>query len=174
MTWAVAWRPLAERDLIDCAAHIAQDNIDAAVRAWGGEIWVGHPGAEVGPALEHAAWPRARSDRRRGRPGRARAQRARRRDQGSRAAPPGSAPARHATGACSLARHPRRALAGGHQAQHRQVGGARQNTGGAPAAPPSPAVLTPAKCSRSATTDVAKWPRVRAPFVVCVAHGASG
>ena len=32
MTWSVAWRPLAERDLIDCAAHIAQDNIDAAVR----------------------------------------------------------------------------------------------------------------------------------------------
>ena len=32
MTWAVAWRPLAERDLIDCAAHIAQDNTDAAVR----------------------------------------------------------------------------------------------------------------------------------------------
>ena len=32
MTWAVAWRPLAERDLIECAAHIAQDNIDAAVR----------------------------------------------------------------------------------------------------------------------------------------------
>ncbi len=32
MTWAVAWRPLAERDLIDCAAHIAQDNIDAALR----------------------------------------------------------------------------------------------------------------------------------------------
>jgi plasmid stabilization system protein ParE len=32
MTWAVAWRPLAERDLIDCAAHIAQDNTDAALR----------------------------------------------------------------------------------------------------------------------------------------------
>lgn len=32
MTWSVAWRPLAERDLIDGAAHIAQDNIDAAVR----------------------------------------------------------------------------------------------------------------------------------------------
>jgi toxin ParE1/3/4 len=32
MTWAVAWRPLAERDLIDCAANIAQDNIDAALR----------------------------------------------------------------------------------------------------------------------------------------------
>ena len=32
MTWAVAWRPLAERDLTDCAAHIAQDNIDAALR----------------------------------------------------------------------------------------------------------------------------------------------
>lgn len=32
MTWAVAWRPLAERDLTDCAAHIAQDNVDAALR----------------------------------------------------------------------------------------------------------------------------------------------
>jgi toxin ParE1/3/4 len=32
MTWAVAWRSLAERDLTECAAHIAQDNIDAAVR----------------------------------------------------------------------------------------------------------------------------------------------
>jgi plasmid stabilization system protein ParE len=32
MTWAVAWRPLAERDLIDCAAHIAQDNIEVALR----------------------------------------------------------------------------------------------------------------------------------------------
>ena len=32
MSWAVAWRPLAERDLIDCAAHIAQDNTDAALR----------------------------------------------------------------------------------------------------------------------------------------------
>jgi plasmid stabilization system protein ParE len=32
MTWAVAWRPLAERDLIDCAAHIAQDNTNAALR----------------------------------------------------------------------------------------------------------------------------------------------
>jgi plasmid stabilization system protein ParE len=32
VTWTVAWRPLAERDLIECAAHIAQDNTDAALR----------------------------------------------------------------------------------------------------------------------------------------------
>ena len=32
MTWAVAWRPLAERDLTDCAAYIAEDNVDAALR----------------------------------------------------------------------------------------------------------------------------------------------
>lgn len=32
MTWAVAWRPLAERDFTECAAHIAQDNTDAALR----------------------------------------------------------------------------------------------------------------------------------------------
>ena len=32
MTWAVAWRPAAERDLTDCAAYIAEDNIDAALR----------------------------------------------------------------------------------------------------------------------------------------------
>ena len=29
MTWAVAWRPFAERDLTDRAARIARDNIDA-------------------------------------------------------------------------------------------------------------------------------------------------
>jgi toxin ParE1/3/4 len=32
VTWAVAWRPAAERDLISGAAHIAEDNIDAALR----------------------------------------------------------------------------------------------------------------------------------------------
>jgi plasmid stabilization system protein ParE len=32
MTWAVAWRPLAERDFTECTAHIAQDNADAALR----------------------------------------------------------------------------------------------------------------------------------------------
>ena len=32
MTWAVAWRPLAERDFTECTAHIAQDNTDAALR----------------------------------------------------------------------------------------------------------------------------------------------
>lgn len=28
-------------------------------RVWGDEIWVGHPGAEVAPSLEHAAWQAA-------------------------------------------------------------------------------------------------------------------
>lgn len=28
-------------------------------RAWGNEIWVGHPGAEVAPTTEHAAWQAA-------------------------------------------------------------------------------------------------------------------
>lgn len=28
-------------------------------RAWGDEIWVGHPAAEVAPSLEHAAWQAA-------------------------------------------------------------------------------------------------------------------
>jgi plasmid stabilization system protein ParE len=32
MTWAVAWRPLAERDFTECTAHIAQDNTVAALR----------------------------------------------------------------------------------------------------------------------------------------------
>ena len=32
MTWAVAWRPAAERDLAACAAYIAEDNVDAALR----------------------------------------------------------------------------------------------------------------------------------------------
>ena len=32
MTWAVAWRPAAERDLASCAAYIAEDNLDAALR----------------------------------------------------------------------------------------------------------------------------------------------
>jgi toxin ParE1/3/4 len=32
MTWAVAWRPLAERDFTECTAHIAQDNTEAALR----------------------------------------------------------------------------------------------------------------------------------------------
>jgi hypothetical protein len=28
-------------------------------RAWGDEIWVGHPGAEIAPSIEHAAWQAA-------------------------------------------------------------------------------------------------------------------
>lgn len=28
-------------------------------RAWGDDIWLGHPGAEVGPTVEHAAWQAA-------------------------------------------------------------------------------------------------------------------
>lgn len=28
-------------------------------RAWGDEIWVGHPGAEIAPSVEHAAWQAA-------------------------------------------------------------------------------------------------------------------
>jgi len=32
VTWAVAWRPVAEGDLTDCAAYIAEDNVDAALR----------------------------------------------------------------------------------------------------------------------------------------------
>jgi toxin ParE1/3/4 len=32
VTWVVAWRPAAERDLTVCAAYIAEDNVDAALR----------------------------------------------------------------------------------------------------------------------------------------------
>jgi hypothetical protein len=28
-------------------------------RAWGDELWVGHPAAEVAPSVEHAAWQAA-------------------------------------------------------------------------------------------------------------------
>lgn len=52
-------------DLVPLAPGLAEASIGCVRslhlrgRAWGGEIWVGHPGAEVGPALEHAAWQAA-------------------------------------------------------------------------------------------------------------------
>ena len=32
MPWDIVWRPAAEQDLTTCAAHIAADNIEAALR----------------------------------------------------------------------------------------------------------------------------------------------
>jgi hypothetical protein len=34
-------------------------SLDLRGRAWGDEIWVGHPAAEIGPSIEHAAWQAA-------------------------------------------------------------------------------------------------------------------
>jgi hypothetical protein len=34
-------------------------SLDLRGRAWGDEIWVGHPAAEIGPSVEHAAWQAA-------------------------------------------------------------------------------------------------------------------
>lgn len=59
--------PLRERlaSLVAVAPGLSQAHIGCVRslyqrgRAWGDEIWVGHPAAEVAPALEHAAWQAA-------------------------------------------------------------------------------------------------------------------
>jgi hypothetical protein len=50
----VALAPGLERAQIGCVR-----SLDLRGRAWGDEIWVGHPAAEIAPSIEHAAWQAA-------------------------------------------------------------------------------------------------------------------
>jgi hypothetical protein len=54
VTSLVAVAPGLERAQVGCIR-----SLHLRGRAWGDEIWVGHPAAEVAPSIEHAAWQAA-------------------------------------------------------------------------------------------------------------------